>query len=61
MRFTEITNDSTCRRVCLASNNNSEYVLSSAAAVDAYTAYVDKYQRVPSSRWYRRNFRFTRG
>lgn len=58
MRRYEITSDKGCEQVCHTSDNWTEYVLTSAYAKDMYTDYVEKYDRLPSSRWYRRHFRF---
>lgn len=58
MKRYEITSDKGIEKVCTTSDNSTEYVLTSAYAKDRYTDYVDKYDRLPSSRWYQRNFRF---
>lgn len=60
MKFLEITNDRGVRLTCGASNNNAEYILTSARARDAYHEYVDRYDRLPSSKWYRSHFAFER-
>lgn len=42
-----------------ASNNNAEYILKSAYAHDLYDDYVFRFGRIPSSKWYHKNFNFT--
>lgn len=58
MKRYEITNDKGIEKVCCTSDNNTEYILTSAIAKDKYSDYVEKYNREPSSRWYQRHFRF---
>lgn len=60
MKLYEITNDHGCPRVCLTSDTMTVYVLTSAYAHDLYNAYLRKYCRCPSQRWYQRHFKFTR-
>ena len=58
--YQEITNDHGSAKSCTASDNNAEYILTSAMAHDAYNDYVDQYNRQPSARWYHRHFQFNR-
>ena len=58
--YKEITNDKGCNWERCASDNNATYILTSAYAHDMYSEFVDKYNRIPSSRWYRKNFNFER-
>lgn len=57
--FHEVTSDRSHPRRCFSSSNSVEYVLYSSYAHDLRSAYVDKYYRLPSSRWYRKHFRFS--
>lgn len=56
--FREVTNDHGYMVKCAASDNDAEYRLYSAYAHDLRKAYVERYHRIPSSRWYRRKFTF---
>lgn len=56
--FREITNDRGLPVKYAASNNDAEYRLYSAYAHDLLKEYIDRYERIPSSRWYRRHFQF---
>jgi hypothetical protein len=56
--FKEITDDHGTPARVAASNNRAEYILTSAHAKDMRDAYLRKWNRLPSSSWYRRNFRF---
>lgn len=58
--FKEVTNDHGTPRKFYASDNNAEYIITSAYAHDLYTDYVDRYDRHPSAAWYNRHFNFTR-
>ena len=58
--YKEVTNDRGYQTYCYASNNAATYILTSAYAHDMYFEFVDKYERVPSSQWYRRHFDFER-
>lgn len=60
MRFHEITKDNGTARICLASDNSAEYILTSAIAKGMYDEFVSRYNRLPSSRWYNRHFGFQR-
>ena len=60
MRFQEITSDQGPKKAVTASNNSAVYILTSALAKDAYSEFISKYNRLPSSSWYNRNFRFKR-
>lgn len=57
--FTEITPDRGCALYAVASNNSATYILTSGRAIDMYADYCDKYNRVPSSRWFHKHFNFT--
>ena len=56
--YKEITSDKGYQRHCYASNNSATYILTSASAHDMYDEFVDKYGRIPSSKWYRKYFNF---
>lgn len=58
--YKEVTNDNGYRSYCHASDNYATYILTSAHAHDMYHEFVDKYERIPSSQWYRKNFNFER-
>lgn len=58
--FKEVTNDKGYQKPCYASDNSATYILSSAYAHDMYSEFVDKYGRIPSAQWYRKNFNFER-
>ena len=58
--YKEVTNDNAYKSYCHASNNSATYILTSAYAHDMYSEYMDKYSRVPSAQWYRKNFNFER-
>lgn len=59
MTFKEITEDNGTSKICTASDNSATYILTSAMAKDKYSDYVERYDRLPSSRWYNKHFRFT--
>ena len=56
--YKEKTNDHrmACHR--RASDNKATYILTSSIAHDLYYDYIDKYSRIPSSKWYNRHFIF---
>ena len=56
--YKEVTNDRGYQTYCYASNNAATYILTSAYAHDMYSEFVDKYERIPSARWYRKDFDF---
>ena len=56
--YKEVTNDRGCKKYCYASNNAATYILTSAYAHDKYSEFVDRYGRIPSSKWYHRHFNF---
>ena len=58
--YKENTNDHGLARRCYASDNNAEYILTSARAKDLHSEYIDKYERNPSRQWYNRHFNFNR-
>ena len=58
--YKEVTADKGYQRYCHASNNYATYILTSAYAHDMYSEFVQKYGRIPSSKWYRKNFNFER-
>ena len=57
-RFIEITSDKGIEYHSHASDNSATYILTSAYAHDLYDDYVDKYNRLPSSTWFNRHFKF---
>lgn len=58
--YKEVTNDRGYQLPCYASNNSATYILTSSYAHDMYSEFVDKYGRIPSAQWYRKNFNFMR-
>lgn len=58
--YSEKTTDNGLKFRRYASDNNATYILKSARAHDLYKDYVNKYDRTPSSKWYRRHFNFER-
>ncbi len=48
--YQEITNGHGREKHCAASDNNAEYILTSAMSHDAYNDYVNRYNRQPSAR-----------
>ena len=58
--YKEVTNDNGYKSYYHASDNNATYILTSAYAHDMYSEFMDKYSRLPSSRWYRKHFDFVR-
>lgn len=60
MRLYEVTNDHGYPKVCITSDTQTEYVLTSAFGHDLHAEYLRKHDRCPSQRWYQRHFKFTR-
>lgn len=58
--YKEITDDRGWRQTARARDNCADYILTSAHAHDLRSAYVEKYNRQPSARWYHRHFTFER-
>lgn len=58
--YKEITDDRGCAQRCGARDNQATYILTSAAAHDLRSAYMERYDRQPSARWYNRHFTFKR-
>ena len=58
--FKEVTDDRGYQKHCSASDNSATYILTSAYAHDMYSEFVQKYDRIPSARWYRKHFSFER-
>ena len=58
--YKEKTHDNGYTRKCYASDNFSEYQLTSAYAHDLYTDFLKRYSRLPSARWFNGHFRFER-
>lgn len=58
MTFKEISNDNRYLRYCFANDNNATYILTSARSHDLHDDYIEKFDRRPSSQWYRRHFQF---
>lgn len=56
--YKEITTDRSFAERNCASDNMATYITTSAYAHDLINAFVRKYDRMPSSRWYNRHFRF---
>lgn len=56
--YKEITNDNGYAKQCNASNNEATYIITSSLGHDLYNEFVQKHDRLPSSSWYNRNFRF---
>lgn len=58
--YKEVTCDHGYSKVCRASDNNADYIITSAQGHDLYNDYIDRYGRQPSSRWYNKHFYFDR-
>ena len=58
--YKEITKDSGYAQRCNARDNRATYILTSAEAHDLRSAYMERYGRQPSARWYNRHFTFKR-
>lgn len=58
--YKEKTDDNSYKREVCASDNMATYILTSANAHDLYDAYIERYNRVPSSKWFNRHFSFER-
>ena len=58
--YTEITADRGYKSRSGASDGYGEYVTTSAYMHDAISTYKDKYQRLPSRAWYRKQCRWTK-
>lgn len=56
--YKEKTNDRDATYHKYASDNKATYILTSARAHDLYNDYIDKYSRMPSSKWFNRHFIF---
>lgn len=57
-KFKEITTDRGVPQTRYASDNNADYILTSAYMKDLYRDYVERYNRFPAARWYRRHASF---
>lgn len=60
MTFKEVTTDNGYAKKCYASDNQAEYIITSAMGHDLVFEFEEKFQRQPTSRWYNRHFRFER-
>lgn len=58
--YKEVTNDRGVAERSCASDNMATYITTSAYAHDLLNAFIRKYNRMPSSRWYNKHFRFKR-
>lgn len=58
--YKEQTNDRGYVTAACCSDTNSEYWLRSSSMKDALSAYLKRYERWPSSRWYRRHARWSK-
>lgn len=61
--FKEVTNDHGCPRKCYASDNQAEYILTSAQGKDQLAEYERRYGPgcdYPSSKWYNKHFNWER-
>lgn len=58
--YKEITADRSFTERNCSSDNMATYITTSAYAHDLINSFVRKYDRMPSSRWYNRHFKFKR-
>ena len=58
--YREVTDDRGCAQRCVARDNRATYILISAEAHDLRGAYMERYGRQPSARWYNKHFTFER-
>ena len=58
--YREVTDDRGCAQRCGACDNRATYILISAEAHDLRGAYMERYGRQPSARWYNKHFTFER-
>ena len=58
--YREVTDDRGCAQRCGACDNQATYILISAEAHDLRGAYMERYGRQPSARWYNKHFTFER-
>ena len=60
MLFQEETNDRGYAKRCYANDNRAVYIVTSSYGHDVYNEFVQKYERLPSSRWLNKKMRFKR-
>ena len=58
--YREITSDNCYKWACYASDNCATYILTSSYAHDLYITFRQRFERLPSSRWYNKHFNFER-
>ena len=58
--YKEVTSDNGNEWSCYASDNYATYILTSSHAHDLYIKYRQRYERIPSARWYNKHFNFER-
>lgn len=58
--YQEITNDRGAGRICFASDNFVEYIITSSYGRDLVDSFEERHERRPSGRWFHRNFRLER-
>ena len=58
--YKEVTSDNGNEWRCFASDNYATYILTSSHAHDLYIKYRQRYERIPSARWYNKHFNFER-
>ena len=46
--------------ICYAHDNHATYILTSSHAHDLYIKYRQRYERIPSAKWYNKHFNFDR-
>lgn len=59
-KFKEVTKDNGWAKTCFASDNNALYIITSTMAHELHREFIERHNRVPSSRWYNRHFKFER-
>ena len=58
--YKEVTSDNGNEWSCYASDNYATYILTSSHAHDLYIRYRQRYERIPSAKWYNKHFNFER-
>ena len=58
--YKEVTSDNGNGWSCFAYDNYATYILTSSHAHDLYIKYRQRYERIPSAKWYNKHFNFER-
>ena len=56
--FVENTPDKGWKKIAYARDNMAKYILTSARMHDLYTQYINRYDRIPTAKWYHRHAQF---